>query len=116
MHFIRVAIGWALFAVFVYIVATTLWVYYKNEYNLTGWERWRATARDSATLLFNNLVAAVAALVGGIGQVADLFGAPEFKDWLNQHVGDAKLLSSIILVITVGVFITRLRSLGKGGD
>lgn len=114
MHTLRVIMGWAFVAIFIYIIATTVYVWYKNEYNLSGWERWRATARDSATLLFNNLVAAVAALIGGLSQIADLFNAPELRDWLNAHVGDAKLLSSIILAITVGVFITRMRTLTKG--
>jgi hypothetical protein len=116
MHTLRVIMGWGFVAIFVYILATTLWVYYKNEYTLSGWERWRATARDSATLLFNNFVALIAAAIGGLSQIADLFNAPELRDWLQAHVGDAKVLSSIILAITVGVFLTRLRTLRSSGD
>lgn len=110
MHTLRMVFGIFCLAVFVYIAATIVWQYY-HETDKTGWARWLATARDSATLLFNKLVALVAAAIGGAGQIADLLGAPELRDWLNAHIGDAKVLSSVILAITVCIFLTRMRTL-----
>jgi hypothetical protein len=117
MHTLRVAMGIGFLCVFVYI-AVTVAMQYAKESDKTGWARWRATAQDSATLLFGKFVALVAAGMGGIGQIADLLGAPEVKDWLNSHIGDAKVLSSVMLAIAVGIFMTRMRtvSTSKSGD
>jgi hypothetical protein len=110
MHTLSVAFGIFTTLLFLYIAGRVGWEYYKAK-ELKGWERLRAAAWNSATMIFNELVGMVAGLLGGLSQISDLLGAPEVAQWFNSHIADAKLLSSIMLAIYVGIFMTRMRTL-----
>jgi hypothetical protein len=120
MSTLRLIFGLFCLALVLYVVGTVAWQYYKHP-ELSGWARWRHVANDSATLLFNKLAIVLGAIIGGISQfvefIGSLLGDPNLKTELNSwfeanHI-DPKIIATIVLSLTLGYYLTRMRSISK---
>ena len=92
-------------------VVWTIYSQYSKEVGTSVWSRLIAACRDSATILVAKLTAILAVVVAQLDNLADLFNAPEAKDFINQWVGNPKVISAIMLAITFLVFRARMRTL-----
>lgn len=112
MHYFTLIFGLVCVGILGYIIWTNIQQWNANS-DLTGFDRILATARGSATIMWNKLVALVAAGIGGVASLSDFFGMTELRDWFNAHISDAKTLSSVLLVIAGLGIVARLRTLGQ---
>lgn len=107
---IKLIISLGLVAVALYLVWQVAARYRAAEG--TVWERLLATAKDSATILFNKVVAVVALLVGGLGDVAEFAGQPELKTTIETYLGgNPKVLTVVLLIVATITIFARKRTL-----
>jgi len=107
--------GVACIALVVYLVAE-ITVKYVREKEKTGWERWRAAARDSATMLWGKIGLLAGGIAGGLPDMAQFLGDPSLSSWAQAHINDARTLSTVLLVFSWGSILSRMRTLGKSDN
>ena len=110
MHAFKLIVALAFLALAVYIFVT-VYVQYLANSDKTGFERWRATAQGSATLLWSKFCLLVAGLVGSLDTLADMVGQPEAKEWIQTIIGNPKIVATAILGISIVTIIARKRTL-----
>jgi hypothetical protein len=102
---------WIFLAVVLGLIGYIVWTVY-SQYRLatgTPFQRALAGARNSATILWTKFVAVVALVTLQLDNIADLLGAPEAKDFINQWVGNPKVIAAIMLAIASVTFYARVR-------
>jgi H+/gluconate symporter-like permease len=107
MTTLRIAFLAAVLFLFGYIV----WTVYSQYRAASGtqFQRLLAGARNSATILWSKFVTLVALITLQLDNIADLLGAPEAKDFINQWIGNPKTIAAIMLVIASVTFYARTR-------
>jgi len=121
MHTIRLVAGYAFLALAAYIVAVFAMQWRKAVPQSTGdgtgfWnrnpilQRIVMTAHGSVTILWGNFAALLACLVGGIGQIGDMFGDPNVKGYA-ETILQPKIVAGIGLAFAVITIISRKRTL-----
>ncbi len=78
------------------------------------WSRIKAFCLNSLTIAWGYVLAAIGTLLSVLDSIGDALGDPSLKDQITAAVGDAKMVSRILLSISVITILTRLRSLRKG--
>jgi hypothetical protein len=78
------------------------------------WSRIKAYCLNSLTIAWGYVLAAIGTLLSVLDSIGDALGDPSLKDQITAAVGDAKMVSRILLSISVITILTRLRSLRKG--
>ena len=111
MHTIGIAINVAFAALAAYI-AVTVYLQYRKETSLSGWARWRATAMDSATMLWGKFSLFIAGVVANLDLVFNALGLDSVTNFINQWV-NPKSAAAVIAIIAVGSMLTRMRTLTK---
>lgn len=91
-------------------IAITVYLQYRKETTLTGWARWRATAQDSATMLWGKFSLFIAGLVANLDTIFNALGLDSVTQFINQWV-NPKTAAALIAAIAVGSMLTRLRTL-----
>ena len=93
-------------------VAWFAWHTYKSYQAASGtvWQRLYAAGMDSATIFWAAVMSWVTAGFNFTLNIADLFGATEFKDFVTQHFS-VQWASAIFLGAMFVVVLARLRSL-----
>lgn len=76
------------------------------------WDRILASAKDSATILWNYIIAVSGALIIWADQAAAFFNMPEVQKFLTEHLTPARLGTALTVIAVVGI-VARLRTLGK---
>lgn len=111
MQTIRILFGLAAAAVAIYFVIQITVAYGKA----TGstWDRLLSACRDSATVLWNKVLIVAAGIVATLGDVADAIGQPQIKDYVNQALGNPKMVAAIMLGASFVSIVARTRTLGK---
>jgi cellobiose-specific phosphotransferase system component IIC len=102
---------WIFLAVVLGLIGYIVWTVC-SQYRLTTgthFQRALAGARNSATILWTKFVAVVALVTMQLDNLADLLGAPEAKDFINQWVGNPKIIAAIMLAIASVTFYARVR-------
>lgn len=107
LHSIRIVFDVAIAALFCYI-AVTVYLQYRKQVGTT-WERLLGAAKDSATILWSKFCILLACVVGQLDSLADLFGAPELKDFINTWIGNPKVISGVMLAIASITIYARMR-------
>lgn len=121
MHTFRVAIGYGFLAIAVYIAVVFFMQWKKAVPQATGdgsgfWnrnpslQRLVMAAQGSVTILWGNFVALIACIVGGIGQLGDLFGSSDARDYA-QTILNPKIVAAAMLAIAVISIYSRKRTL-----
>ncbi len=95
---------------FVVYVAVTFYLDFRKVPGTTT-ERLLIAARDSATVLWAKFCILVAGITSQIDNLADLFGAPEAKDFINAWVGNPKMIAALMLAISLITIKARTRTL-----
>lgn len=110
MQTLRLIVSLGLFAIAAYLIFKIALRF--KQATGTVLERLLATAKDSATILWNKVVAVVALLIGSLGDIAELAGQPELKTAIETYLGgNAKLLSGALLVVAFISILARKRTL-----
>lgn len=109
MHTIKVFFDLLFLAIIAY-VGVTNYLQYRKEVGTT-WQRLLATAKDSATILWSKFCILVAAVAGEADNLADFLGAPEAKDFINNWIGNPKVISAIMVAIALITIKARGRTL-----
>lgn len=78
------------------------------------WQRLLATAKDSATILWQKIVAAGGLLMLAVSSAADVFNAPEVKQAIADHMSPGVAGTALLVIAVIGVW-ARLRTLGNSG-
>jgi len=88
------------------------WHTYKSYKAATGtvWQRLYAAGMDSATIFWAALMSWVTVAFNFILNIADFFGATEFRDFITQHFS-VQWASAIFLGGMFVIVLARLRSL-----
>lgn len=109
MRIMSALTGLAFACLTLYIVATVLneWRKYPE---LSGWNRWRETARGSGTILWTKFSLAVAGVVANLDTIFNAMGLPQVTEAINKYV-DPKVAAGIIAVIALGAGMSRMRTL-----
>jgi hypothetical protein len=103
------ALGLGALALYVGVMVYWQWLKEKDK---TGWERLRATAQDSATILWSKFAMVVAGLVGDLDDIAGMLGAsPDLQQKITDIFGSPKIVATALVVFAVGAVIARKRSL-----
>lgn len=76
----------------------------------TAWERLLATARDSATVLWQYFVVAIGAAIANLGAAAELLNMPEVKGFLQASL-QPEYVGAAFAAIAVVTIVARLRTL-----
>lgn len=99
----------ALVGVFAYL-AITVYIQYRAA---TGplWQRALAAAQNSATILWAKFGMLLAALVGAIGDIGDLFGDPNIRGYAETFLGNPKVVAGILLAFSLVTVAARKRTL-----
>lgn len=111
MHLVHQIVGWGFAALSVYIAVTVYMSYRKNS-SLTGWARWRATAMDSATMLWGKFSLLIAGIVANLDTFFNAVGLPQVTDAINKYA-DPRIAAAIIAVIAAGSMIFRSRTISS---
>jgi len=83
---------------------------YTAETSGTTWEKLFAATKDSATIFFAAVISAVTATFNFVLNIADFFGADQFRDWA-QKVFDPATASAVLLGCMLVVVLARVRNL-----
>lgn len=109
MKTIGIFVSLAFACVAIYIAATMINAYRKHP-ELSGWERWLATARESATMLWAKFSLVIAGVVANLDTIFNAVGLPQVTEAINKYA-DPKVAAAIIAVIALGAGLTRMRTL-----
>lgn len=109
MRFMSTITGLAFAFLTIYIVATVLNEWRKHP-EVSGWDRWRETARGSATILWTKFSLAVAGVVANLDSIFNAMGLPQVTEAINKYA-DPKVAAGIIAVIALGAGLSRMRTL-----
>ena len=109
MHTMRVIFDLCLVGVLGYI-GVTFYMQYREELVGTWWQKSLAAARDSATILWTKFCAALALIIYQLENIADLIGMPEAKEFISIWLGNPKVISGVMLAISLVTFYARVRS------
>lgn len=109
MHTLRVIVDLCFAAAAAWIAVTVFWQW-KKESSLSGWARLRATASDSATMLWGKFSLVVAGIVANLDSVFNALGLDSVTSFINQWF-DAKTASAAIAAIAIGSMLSRMRTL-----
>lgn len=112
LHNIRVAIDLMFAALAVYI-AVSVYLQYRKETGKTGFARWLATARDSATMLAGKFALVVTGIVSNLDVVFDSLGLPQVSDFINKTVSPTTAAATLTAIAVGGLMLGRMRTLGK---
>lgn len=121
MQTIRTFIGYGFLAIGIYVLTVFYLQWKKAAPVATGdgtgfWNKFPAlqrivmAAQGSVTILWGQFTILLACLVGGIGQLGDLFGDPNVKEYA-QTLLQPKLVAAAMLIIGVISIISRKRTL-----
>ena len=110
MHMLGLLFSLALLALVGY-GGWTFYKDYKDEKVGSVWQRAVAAAQHSATMLWQKFCIVVAAVVAQLDNLADLFNAPEAKDFINTWLGNPKLIAAIMLAMATITIVARKRTL-----
>lgn len=109
MKLLSLATSLAFFALSAWI-AWTVWQQYRAHADLVGWARWRATASDSATMLWGKFSLFIAGLIANLDTVFNALGMDSVTNAINQYV-TPKTAAGVIAAIAVGSMLARKRTL-----
>jgi hypothetical protein len=101
--------GLVFLGVMLWIGITVTVEYYKAK-DLKGWERCRAVAQNSATMLWGKFSLFVAAIVANVDQFFDAIGLPQVSNAINQYV-TPKTAAAFAAAVAVGSILARKRTL-----
>lgn len=76
----------------------------------TTWERVLATAKGSATVLWQYVVGAAGVAMTYAAQVADFFNMPEVRDFITKQLTPTQVGVALLVIAAVTVF-ARMRTL-----
>jgi hypothetical protein len=99
---ILIAFGWVIYRVIAFYRAATG----------TVWQRLYTATKDSATLFWGMIVAAVTAAFNGVMNLSDALGAPEVRTFITENFSP-QVASAIIVGVVILLSIARLRTLTK---
>lgn len=108
---IRLTFGFGVIA----LAAWAAWTVYSGYRSSTGTtlQRLRAGARGSATLLWGKFCVGLSAVVTWADSIADMLGQPDAKQYINDAIGNPKIVGAIMLAVSLVSMWSRLRTLTK---
>ncbi len=109
MHTLRLIIGLGFAALALYIVVVNYLEYRKTSGST--WDRLLDTARNSATILWSKFCILLAGIVGSLDSIADLAGMPELKTFIDNWLGNPKVIAGVMLALSLVTFAARKRTL-----
>lgn len=109
MQTLRIAFVLIALIVAVSIIIQMVIAYSKADGSI--WNKMLAAGSQSATILWNKFTIVLAGLVGTLGDLADALGQPQIKDYLNQALGNPKLVASIMLAASIVTIAARARTM-----
>lgn len=109
LHKASLAFSLAVAAYALYVAWVLYSQYRKTDPTLSRMQRAIAAAKNSQTILWNQVVIVVAGITSQLDNVADFFNMPELKDFINNTIGNPQVVSGIMLAIAVVSIRARLR-------
>ena len=117
MHTIRIIYDVA-FAIMAAYIAWNVYTQYRAEGLKVpppvGFDRWLATARDSATLLWGKFALFIDGFIANLDNIFTALGMPQVADAINKWI-DPKVAAAMIAFFTIMPMIARLRTLSTPG-
>src|ERR1043165_2020388 len=105
-HIIRLTFDLGMAALALYFA----WGIYSGYHAATGttFQRLRAGSSGSATMLRGKFVSIVAAVTANLDTIADALGQPELKGYIDQLIGNPKIVAGIMLGLSLPMIHRRL--------